>query len=131
MDVRTLSLGNRVVLGNQRATVQELTDITVTVKDENGEELVVTAMDLDKELITVDSVLKDGYSVRNMSTGNHEMKTDYVKMIQSGNKFYTVTLSNPNDWTVEILDENHNQVCTGKIENWHTLQNLISAYVFN
>ena len=129
MKKEILAPGNRVLGENREITLIELGQEAI---DNTGTSWPYER--LDGILITPELLTNDGYSTRTIKVQNGATKTDMVKLItKSDTEFFTISLSylEPGKWKLEILDKNHQQVCFSNVTFWHTLQNLINAYVLS
>lgn len=129
MKKEILAPGNRVLGENREITLIELGQEAI---DNTGTSWPYER--LDGILITPELLTNDGYSTRAIKVQNGATKTDMVKLItKSDTEFFTISLSylEPGKWKLEILDKNHQQVCFSNVTFWHTLQNLINAYVLS
>lgn len=129
MKKEILAPGNRVLGENREITLIELGQEAI---DNSGTSWPYER--LDGILITPELLTNDGYSTRTIKVQNGATKTDMVKLItRSDTEFFTISLSylEPGKWKLEILDKNHQQVCFSNVTFWHTLQNLINAYVLS
>lgn len=129
MKKEILAPGNRVLGADREIIIKELHDREL-IDTENTSWSYET---LDGILITPESLRVDGYSPRTITTPEGTI-TDFVKLITiSDTVFFTLSVRKlaPGEWRLTILDSNHNGICSGNVYFWHTLQNLISAYVLS
>lgn len=130
MKKEVLSLGNRVLCEGKEIRLIELRkDIAI---DENGNEHPYEK--LDGVLVTPDTLAKEGFDSRSITTFNGVQTSDFAKLIEiKEDVFFIIKLrKNPeNNWKLEISDAKHNIVCQGTINFWHTLENLITTHVYD